>query len=176
MAWEYVVEHPFESAKLLVKKGFLFLNHRELFVRDNAYFAKRHSSLLQLPLPSFSLVGSLGLAGALLGWRRWRQSAFVYGVLLAQIASFALVFVLARYRMVAAGCLLLFASQFLVEVAGQIRERRRQAVAWALVVLLACAAVVHIPFSEFPYDRGFTEKLKRESGQYQPLLRRSGGP
>jgi 4-amino-4-deoxy-L-arabinose transferase-like glycosyltransferase len=160
-AREYMLEHPIDTVKLLIKKGFLFLNHRELFIRDNAYFAKRYSSLLRLPLPNFSLVASLGLAGALLGWRRWRHNAFLYGVLLTQVASFVIVFVIARYRMVAVACLILFASQFLVEAAGQIRARKRQALVLAAAVLLASTAVVHIPFSEFPYNRGFEEKRKK---------------
>jgi hypothetical protein len=160
-AREYMLKHPVATAKILIKKGLLFLNHRELFIRDNAYFAKRYSSLLQLPLPNFGLVASLGLAGVLLGWRRWRHNAFLYGILLTQVASFVIVFIIARYRMVAVACLILFASQFLVEVAGQIRARKRHALALAAAVLLASTAVVHIPFSEFPYNRGFEEKRKK---------------
>jgi 4-amino-4-deoxy-L-arabinose transferase-like glycosyltransferase len=160
-AREYMIEHPFDTLKLWAKKGFLFLNQRELFIRDNAYFAERYSSLLRLPLPGFGLIGSLGLAGALLGLRRWRQNVFLYGVFLTQAASFVIIFVLARYRMVAVACLLLFASGFLVEVAELIRARKKQALAVSVVVLLACTAVVHVPFPEFPYTSGFGEKKKR---------------
>ena len=103
---KFMASQPIASVKLLVKKSLLFLNQRELFIRDNFYFAKRHSGVLSLPLPGFALVGVLGLAGALWGLRRWESAAHVYAMLLVQIASYTLVFVLARYRLVAVACLI----------------------------------------------------------------------
>jgi hypothetical protein len=152
---KYMASQPIASAKLLVKKALLFLNERELFIRDNFYFAKRYSSVLSLPLPGFALIGVLGLAGALWGLRRWESTAHVYAMLLVQIASYTLVFVLARYRLVAVACLILFASRFLGDVIQIIVERRRGALALAAAVALCCALLVHIRFAEFPYERGF---------------------
>jgi 4-amino-4-deoxy-L-arabinose transferase-like glycosyltransferase len=164
----YMASHPVASAKLLVKKALLFLNVRELFIRDNFYFAKRYSSLLSLPLPGFGLIGVLGLAGALWSLRRWESAAHVYAVLLVQIASYTLVFVLARYRLVAVACLILFASRFVGDVIQIFVERRRRTLALAAAVALCCALLVHIPFAEFPYERGFQnlsdriERIPRE--------------
>jgi 4-amino-4-deoxy-L-arabinose transferase-like glycosyltransferase len=158
---KYMASQPIDSAKLLVKKALLFLNVRELFIRDNFYFAKRYSSVLSLPLPGFALIGVLGLAGALWGLRRWESVAHVYAMLLVQVASYTLVFVLARYRLVAVACLILFASRFLGDVIQIIVERRRGALALAAAVALGCALLVHISFAEFPYERGFPTMSRR---------------
>ncbi len=165
---KYMASQPIASAKLLVKKALLFLNQRELFIRDNFYFAKRYSSVLRLPLPGFALIGVLGLAGALWGLRRWESAVHVYAMLLVQIASYTLVFVLARYRLVAVACLILFASKFVSDVTQIVVERRRGALAFAATVLLCCALLVNIPFAEFPYERGFPEMTSRiERTQYK---------
>jgi hypothetical protein len=149
------------SLKLMAKKGALFFNARELFVRDNFYFAQRYSSLLAAPLPGFGVIGSLGLAGALLGWRRWQSSLYVYSVLLAQVASCVLIFVLARYRLVAVCCLILFASSFSIEAIRAQGERRKRALIVSVAALIGCAALVHIPFPEFERERGFKERQHR---------------
>jgi hypothetical protein len=87
--------------------------------------------------------------------RRWESAAHVYAVLLVQIVSYTLVFVLARYRLVAVACFILFASRFLSDITQIVVERRRGALAFAAAVVLGCALLVKIPFAEFPYERGF---------------------
>jgi 4-amino-4-deoxy-L-arabinose transferase-like glycosyltransferase len=164
---EYMAGQPIASAKLLAKKALLALNQRELFIQDNFYFTKRYSSVLSLPLPGFALIGVLGLAGALWGLRRWESAAHVYAMLLVQIASYTLVFVLARYRLVAVACLILFASGFVSDVIQIVVERKRRELALAVAVGLCCALLVHIPFAEFPYERGFRE-LSRRIERIQP--------
>ncbi|MCH8083441.1 MAG: glycosyltransferase family 39 protein [Myxococcales bacterium] len=158
---KHMASQPIASAKLFVKKAFLFVNKRELFIRDNFYFAKRYSSVLSLPLPGFALIGVLGLAGVLWSLRRWESTAHVYSMLLVQIVSYTLVFVLARYRLVAVACLILFASSFVSDVLQFVVERRRGALALAAAVALCCTLVVNIPFAEFPYERGFGEMSTR---------------
>ena len=174
---KYMASQPIASAKLLVKKALLFLNVRELFIRDNFYFAKQYSSVLSLPFPGFALVGVLGLAGALWGLRRWESTAHVYAMLLVQIVSYTLVFVLARYRLVAVACLILFASSFVSDVIQIVVERRRRALALAVAVALCCALLVHIPFAEFPYERGFRAMSSRiERIQREPSNSKLGFP
>ncbi len=158
---KYMASQPIASAKLLVKKALLFLNVRELFIRDNFYFAKRYSSVLSLPLPGFALIGVLGLAGALWSLRRWESTAHVYAMLLVQIVSYTLVFVLARYRLVAVACLILFASSFVSDVVQFAKERKRGSLVLAAAVALCCTLLVNIPFAEFPYERGFEEMSSR---------------
>jgi hypothetical protein len=102
-----VIERPARALALGAKKLLLFANAIELANRDRYYFARRYSPLLQLPLPSFGLIASLGLAGAAFAWRRRPRTALVYAFLAVQVASYVIVFVLARYRIVAAAALCL---------------------------------------------------------------------
>jgi 4-amino-4-deoxy-L-arabinose transferase-like glycosyltransferase len=168
----HIRKNPGAAVKLLAKKSLLFVNEQEFFVRDNADFAERYSRLLRLPLPGFGIVGSLGLAGALLAWRRWREGAFLYGLLLTQIVSITLVFVLARYRLVAVGCLIIFASFFLLQVIDQLRARKRKAIAISIATLLATTVLVHIPFPEVSNEQVFSRKLER----IEMLEKRSSSP
>jgi hypothetical protein len=157
----YIQNHPVEAMGLFAKKSLLFVNEREFFVRDDAAFAERYSRLLWLPLPGFGLVGSLGLAGAVLAWRRRREGAFLYALLITHIVSISLIFVLARFRLVAVSCLILFASFFLLQLVEQVRARKSKAIAISIATLIAAGALVHIPFREFPRDHDFSSKLKR---------------
>jgi 4-amino-4-deoxy-L-arabinose transferase-like glycosyltransferase len=157
-AWQHMASQPLASLGLLVKKSLLFVNHRELFIRDNFYFAKRYSPVLALPLASFGLIGVLGLTGAIMGWRTWRSSLLLYGMLLVQLASYTLIFVLARYRLVAACCLILFASHLIVDVVRRLRARDTRFLITTACALLASTAIVNLNFSEFPYDRGFDQQ------------------
>jgi hypothetical protein len=154
---KHMASQPIASAELLVKKALLFLNQRELFINDNFYFMKRYSSVLSLPLPDFALIGVLGLAGVLWRVRRWESAAHLYAMLLVQIASYTLIFVLARYRLLAAACLMLFASSFITDVIQVAKARRRNTLALAVAAALGCALLVNIRFAEFPYERGFRE-------------------
>jgi len=160
-AGRHMLQNPFDAWVLFCKKGLLFVNERELFVRDNAYFAERYSKLLRLPLPNFEWIGSLGLAGMVLAWGQRRERAFLYGLFAVQAVSIVLIFVVARYRLVAVGCAILFASFFVLRILEQLKTRQRKALAVSIATLIATTALVHIPFPEFPRDQGFEEKLKR---------------
>ncbi len=169
---EYTAGQPIASAKLFAKKALLALNQRELFIQDNFYFTKRYSSVLRLPLPGFGLIGVLGLAGAVWGLRRWQSRAHVYAMLLVQIVSYTLVFVLARYRLVAVCCLILFASHFLSDAVQLLKEGRWRSLALAAGVTLGCALLVNIRFAQFPYERGFP-KMSNRIDQIQSARRNS---
>jgi 4-amino-4-deoxy-L-arabinose transferase-like glycosyltransferase len=150
----YVIERPVRALALGAKKLLLFANAIELGNRDRYYFARRYSPLLQLPLPSFGLIASLGLAGAAFAWRRRPRTALVYAFLAVQVASYVIVFVLARYRIVAAAALCLFAGWLVVEGWDALRGRRWRSLAAGLVAVLVAAAVVHVPVG-FGRERGF---------------------
>jgi hypothetical protein len=82
-------------------------------------------------------------------------------LLLTQIVSISLIFMLARYRLVAVSCLILFASFFLLQLVEQLRARNPRALAISLATLCATSALVHIPFAEFGPEHDFSGKLKR---------------
>jgi hypothetical protein len=70
-------------------------------------------------------------------------------VLLAQVASFVLVFVLARYRMVAVLCLAPFAGQAVCGAAADLAARRFVRVIAAAVLLAAAVFAVRAPVRGF---------------------------
>jgi 4-amino-4-deoxy-L-arabinose transferase-like glycosyltransferase len=113
LAWQAMGDEPIRALQLFGVKLQLLFNQIELGIRDDYRFARMQSPLLGLPLVSFALIASLGLVGLVLYLRDSRHSKLLGWILLAQVASFVLIFVLARYRMVLLLCLAPFAGQAL---------------------------------------------------------------
>lgn len=149
----YVGENPGATAALLGKKLVLFFNAVELGIRDQFYFAQDYAPLLKLPF-AFSWLAPLGLAGALTAWRR-RRVLLLYAMLGVQVVSFVAVFVLARYRIVAVACLLLFASWQVFAWADAVRSARWRAIVPTVLAAGLAAVFVNWPLPEFPRNRGF---------------------
>lgn len=168
-ARRYMLEHPLRTVRLWAKKFALFFNVRELFIRDQYYFARRYSRLLGLPLPGFAALAPLGLAGLAIAWRRGRRTTLLYLLLAAQVASFVSLFVLSRYRLVAVCCLLLFAAHLVVEAVRALREGRWRSLAVPAAVAVAAALFAHLPFSEFPRERGFANQWERLGDHFWEL-------
>jgi 4-amino-4-deoxy-L-arabinose transferase-like glycosyltransferase len=154
----YIAKHPRRALRLFAKKTVLFFNAVELGVRDDHEFARRYSSLLASPLPAFSIVAPLGLAGMLIAWRRRRRLAVLYALFATQVASFVLVFVLARYRMVAVACLIVFAAHWLVVAADALRRRELRLLAPSLLLGAVAALIVNWPLAGFARDRSFASQ------------------
>jgi 4-amino-4-deoxy-L-arabinose transferase-like glycosyltransferase len=168
-ARRYMLEHPLRTMRLWAKKFMLFFNVRELFIRDQYYFARRYSRLLAFPLPGFAALAPLGLAGLAIAWRRGRRTTPLYVLLAAQVASFVALFVLARYRLVAICCLLLFAGHLVVEAIRALREGRWRSLVLPAAVAVAAALFAHLPFSEFPRERGFANQWERLGDHFWEL-------
>jgi hypothetical protein len=165
-ALSWATANPIAATALLMKKFLLFLNGSELFIHDQFYFARRYSTLLSLPLLSFGVVAPIGLAGLAFALRDHRRSVHLYGMLLAQAASYTLVFVLARYRLVAVCCLLLLGAQLAVSCVRWRRTSGARALLAPAAAYLVAAFVVNLPFSEFPRDRGFGHQWERIGDHY----------
>lgn len=171
-AIRYAVGHPLRTAGLAVKKLALLVNARELGIRDHYDFARTRISLLGRPLPPFWLVVPLGLTGLLFCWPERRRLAMPIAMLAVQALSFVLVFVLARYRLVAVALLAPFAARQLLWFVDRFRESAWKPLAPRLAVLAAFVALAFLPFSEFPRDRGFADQSKfladrqREEGHH----------
>jgi hypothetical protein len=81
-------------------------------------------------------------------------------VLAVQIVSFVLIFVLARYRMVAVACLLPFAAKQIEDLVRWFRSGETSKLRSSAILLIVFAAIAFVPFSEFPADRGFADQYK----------------
>ena len=78
-----------------------------------------------------------------------------------------LIFILARYRLVLVVCLLIFAS-YVVETASQLlRQRKFRELMIGAACLIPAALFVHLPFAEFPQDRGFAHQWYSLAQHYE---------
>ena len=161
----YVAEHPGRGLQLLVKKLVLLLNAVELGVRDQYYFAKDHVPLLRGPLFGFGLIAPLGLAGLVATRRRLTREWPLLALLACQVVSFVAVFVLARYRLVAAFALVVYASALVAAFWEDARARRWRALASSLAVAVVAAVIVNWPLAEFPPERGYALQWERIGDQ-----------
>lgn len=175
-ARRYMLEHPGRTAALWLKKLLLFFNATELAIRDQYYFAWRYSWLLGLPLLGFGAAMPIALVALAVAWRGRPRALVLYAAIAAQVASFVPLFVLARYRMVSVACLLVFAAFGVVAVLDLLRERRWRLLAGGGAAWLLAFTFVHLPFAEFPRERGFADQWQRvgdqdyETGDYAAAL------
>ncbi|MFQ5748019.1 MAG: glycosyltransferase family 39 protein [Planctomycetota bacterium] len=151
---------PLQTLGLFARKFFLFFNSIELGIRDQYYFTKTRFSFLRLPWVGFGLLAPFGIAGLILSWRRRNRAGLIRGLLGVQAASFVLVFVLARYRLVAVACLALFASWTLFEVAALIRRRRWGRSGGTLLLVAGAAVFVNWPAPGFTTTRGWGDQYE----------------
>ncbi len=150
-AWRVMSEDPVRTLGLFYTKLRLFFFARELGIRDQYEFMRGRTRLLSFPWPGFGLIAPLGLAGLLFFARRNRATSLLLVVLATQVASFVLVFVLGRYRVVAVAVLLPFAAAFALDLLRRIRAREGRPVALRLGALALATLVVHLPVAGFDH-------------------------
>jgi hypothetical protein len=167
---DYMLHHPGHVLALTARKLELFFNATELGISDDFYFAQRFSPLLRLPLVGFGLVAPLGIVGLWRSWRRHPGSRLIHAVFAAQLASFLIIFVLARYRLVAVACLVLCGAWQLIDAWGMARARRWRPLAAVAAAVALLALLVNRPLRDFPRDRTAGET----HAQYGQLLLRAG--
>ncbi|MCH7720681.1 MAG: glycosyltransferase family 39 protein [Planctomycetes bacterium] len=155
LAWQHIVDHPWIALQLFGKKLRLFFNATELGIHDQFHFAQRESRLLRAMPGLFSLIAPIGITGMVMGWSRRCRAGMIYATFFAQVVSFVLVFVLARYRVVAVGCLILFASQQIVEWIHAIRRQEWRRLWPSAMLVLVLGACINIPMAEFPRELRF---------------------
>jgi hypothetical protein len=157
-ARRHVVENPLATLLLVAKKTVLLLNAHELGVRDHYAFARTEIPLLGWPLLQFWGLVPLGLTGLLFVRGREPARRVFLAVLAVQAVSLVLVFVLARYRLVAIAFLAPFAAGQLVWLFDRAREAawRRVALAGALVSALLARAFL----PALARDRGLADQHK----------------
>ncbi len=141
--WEYVRANRWKAARLLGHKAVLFTNAQELGVRNHSFVAKR-VPLLRWPWLPFGVLVPVGLTG-LLFFDRKRHAVPLYATIGVQLVAFTLVFVLARYRLVAVACLAPFAAWQCLRWIELARSRDWRPLALSVAVLGGAVAAVHLP-------------------------------
>jgi len=150
-ATSFVLHQPLSFVSLLGKKLLLFFHHKEISqLGYNYVFVGEYAVPLIRFLPSFILVGPLGILGCLLAWRKWRSHFLLYGFLAVEILGVVLFFMTDRFRLSAVPFLMLFAGFALVEVIKQVRTREWSDLKLAAVVLIAVCLVMTVFNVEIP--------------------------
>jgi Dolichyl-phosphate-mannose-protein mannosyltransferase/Tetratricopeptide repeat len=168
-ALDYMRRHPGRTAVLWLKKLHLFFHRLELGIRDQIDFAVREIPPLGRVPFTYGLLAPVGTVGALLALGR-RRAWLLHVMLAVQVASFVLVFVLGRYRLVAAACLTVFAAGQAVRWAGQVRSRAWKPLLGSGALVAVVSLPVFWPLDDFPPDRGWADQY-----QYIGLQRRDAG-
>ncbi len=143
-AWEDIRARPGRWLGLLARKWLLVWNAYELPDTEDLYFYQDWSGLLRglNRVFHFGVLCPLAAAGFVLTWRRRRELAPLYLLLLGTAASVALFFVYARYRFPLVPVLLLLAGGGLAQARAAFKEgRRRSLLAAGLAALLAAVFV-----------------------------------
>jgi len=175
-AWTHMREHPGRTLQMFGKKLVLLFNAHEWGIRDQFHFVNRFVPLLRWGLLPFWLIVPLGLVGALAALRAWRQVGLLHAVILVQIVSFVLIFVLARYRLVLVACLMPFAAWLILRCLEWARERCVRPLALALAAVVLVFAVGSIRFADLPAQSGFADqwafvaKVYRQEGRLEEAL------
>ncbi|MFH1143232.1 MAG: glycosyltransferase family 39 protein [Candidatus Eisenbacteria bacterium] len=155
--WDYIGRHPLDTIGLWIKKLGLFFHAREFGIRDQFYFGRQYSSWLRALPVAFSWLAPLGLVGLLTAWRS-RRGRLAAVALLVQVLSFTALFILGRYRLVAATLLVIFAAHQLVWWSGRLRERAWRPILLSAALTLGLVALVNRPLPEFPRREGFGDQ------------------
>lgn len=153
-AWSWIRSNPIDAARLWALKFALFWNNVELAINDNYYFFRQFSAVLGLPLVSFGLVAAMGLTGAVCLSGRWRELRAIHLVLVAQVAAFVIMFVLGRYRFLAAACLMILSGGQVAWWIARVRQADHRRLVGSLILLCLFAFGVYWPIQGYDQRRG----------------------
>ncbi|MBN2565838.1 MAG: tetratricopeptide repeat protein [Candidatus Eisenbacteria bacterium] len=152
----FIVSHPGDWARLLVRKTVFAVSSYELPQLENYYFQRRYAPLLRLPLPGFAVLGPLGLLG--LGLSLRRRLARLLGLFtVAYLSSIVAFFVVARYRLPVVPLLVILASYAAFELWNWVLARRYLRMSVALSVLVVLAFLVNANLYGIDRTLGFAQ-------------------
>jgi Flp pilus assembly protein TadD len=127
-AFDFIAQHPGETARLLLKKVRLFWNHYEIPNLHNKYYiASTYAPSLRWMIVGFGFIAPLALIGILLELRKRPVPPSVklclgfLGIYMCSVVPF---FVTARYRIIVVPLLTVFAAAGLWNLAELVKKRR----------------------------------------------------
>jgi len=129
---------------LLAHKLKYLVNAYEVPNNRSYHFSQQFSPLLRAPLLSFGVLFPLGLLGLLVCGRPTGAKSLLPGFFVAHCLALLLFFVNARYRLVLAPVLIVYAAAFVVWLRGQMRRARYTQLVVSLVALYAVYVVTFV--------------------------------
>ncbi|MEA1926838.1 MAG: tetratricopeptide repeat protein, partial [Candidatus Auribacterota bacterium] len=121
----FATGHPFTFLKMLFFKIYLFFSANTISDNYHLPFFQDQLPILRFPF-SWHLLSTLGLLGMITGWRRRKNIAILYISIACYVASIALFFVTARFRLPAAPYLAIFGAFGVVSISKMIRDKRQK--------------------------------------------------
>jgi tetratricopeptide (TPR) repeat protein len=154
----FVFGSPDRSIPLLARKLALFWAGGERSNNKYIYFFWHESGLGKIPLPGFWLVAPLGIAGAVLLWRRRREFWLLYLFVLSYMAGVVAFFVNARFRLPVVPVLIVFAAYAVFHLWHA--ARHRSPAAWRTIALtVVCFAVINVDFLWFRENKVHADSI-----------------
>jgi len=166
MSLRFMRQHPGRELLLLAQKFRLFFNAIEVGINDNYYFAQRYSVVLKYLGLSFGIIAPVALTGVLFSLKQWRRHLLLLMFILAQAASFTIMFVLGRYRLVFVVCLMVFAAGQIVYWWRWFRNKQYLRIALSLIPLAVFTVWVHYPVKSFDKTRGLGQQFSQIAKNY----------
>jgi tetratricopeptide (TPR) repeat protein len=178
-AFTFWRQEPRRATALLWKKFVWTWTDRELPNAADIEWKTGHSWLFSAPVFPLSLgmVLPLALAGVVLARRQWKQHLPLLGLIAVAVGTAVIFFTNARFRLIMAPALLLFAAVTLDRLPSLLRSRRRRPE--VLVCLAAAVGGVLLARGNFYGVRTYTIPqitvntgiLEREAGNYAAAAR-----
>jgi Flp pilus assembly protein TadD len=175
LAW--ILEHPFDWARLTARKVLLTWNRVELPDTESIQLHADHSFVLRVlsAVPAFGLLAPLAAAGVVLTRRRWRELWPLYGIVLVFTVAVALFYVFARYRFPLVPPLLLFAGAGVADGLTALRAGARREAGAAAAAAAAAALFVWAPVAPRadprPLDWANLAAAEADAGRWEESVR-----
>jgi len=173
-AWGWIRTNPADALRLWLIKLALFFDSTELGIRDHYHFLRQFSLVLRQPLVSFGIIAPIGLTGAVCLARRLTRLRMIYLFLFTQALATSLMFVLGRYRFVAAACLILLAAGQVTWWIDRVAARQLRPLFGSGVLLILFAIGVHAHVGGLDETTGTAKLFSRLGRTY--LARAEGDP
>lgn len=149
---DYVIDHPGDTARLLLRKAAMFFSALEIADNYSFDFARRRFPLLRALFIGSGLLLCLGLAGFVFLWpdrRKFLVPALFFAVYAGSVTAFH---VASRYRLPILPLLCATGGVFLAGLPAMLRERRIKSLAASLLVLAVTATAVLWPYPFVPQN------------------------
>ena len=145
--WNYIRSRPGDFLELTARKFAFFWNAVEVLDTEDQYTYARWSAVLRWSgrVFHFGVIVPLAVLGIAITWRRRSHLALLHALLWSYVASTVVFSVFARYRILVAPLLILFAASALVLGRDWLRSRPVRKRAPLLAVALAVAVFCNLP-------------------------------
>ncbi len=145
-SFRYIRENPVHYMGLLLKKSVLYFMNYEIMRNRDIYYAWSESFFRKIPFVSLLLIFPAGIIGLLLSLKQAKSRCDLYVLLILLILPCILFFVTSRYRLPSISVWSIFAGYFYTSVGGYIKEKKWQALACMLVVLVLIGLLCRLNF------------------------------